>query len=107
MNRHDIGTRDSLRLPEEMGNMQQVAAIVFQNAVELKKASDGKFIGLSGNGNEVWRQGTDVGQPARDAEKYVFVFPVQPCQSADRVAGVCSHTKIGNAPDVDRNSHRW
>ena len=41
-----VRTRNALRLPEQMRNMQQVAAVLLQNAMQFEIAGDGEFVGL-------------------------------------------------------------
>ena len=62
----DVRTWDTLRLPEQMRHVQQVAAVFFQDPVQFEIAGDRELVGLAGDGNEVRRQRPDVAEaPAR------------------------------------------
>ena len=95
-----------LRLPEQVRHVQQVAAMLLQNAVQLQIAGDRELVGLAGNGDEVRRQRLDVAQLAGNADEDVFVLVIQTRQSADGIAGVSPDAELGDAANVDGDAHR-
>ena len=86
--------------------MQQVAAMLLQNAMQLEIAGDGELVWLAGDGDEVRRQWLDVAQPARNADENVLVVVIEARQCANGVAGISPHAELGDAADVDSDAHR-
>ncbi len=107
VHRNHVGARNGLRLPEQMRHMQQVAAVMLEDAMQLQVAVDRKLVGMRGNGDEVGRQWLDVAQLSREAEQKVFRALVEARQGANGVAGVGAHAKLVDPPDVDGDAHKF
>src|SRR5208337_2237709 len=105
MHRDHVRARDTLRFPEQMWHMQQVAAEAFQQLMQFKVALKRELVRLRRQRLEVRRQSLGPDDLSRDSDQEVFVFAVQARQRTDGVARIGPNAKFADPPDVDRDSH--
>src|SRR5271167_2735195 len=100
-----IRTRDALRLPEEMGHVQQIAAEALQEVVQFEVAGKRELVGLGRQHFEIRRQALGSRKLSRNSDKVVLVFVVQTRKRTNGVTRVGPHAELANTPDVDRDPH--
>ena len=95
-----------LRLPEQMRHVQQVAAILFQDAMQLEIAGDARTRwAAQGTVMKFGGSDLDTAQLSGNADQEVLVVVIEARQRANGVAGVGADAKLADTANVDGNVH--
>ena len=103
---HDIRTRHGLWLPEKMRHMQQIAAMLFQDAIQFEIAVERELVRVRGNCNEVLWKRLSIAKPSGNSQQEVFVGIVEARECTNGVARVGANAEFIDSPDVDGDAHR-
>ena len=105
MDGHHIGARQPARQPEQMRNMDKIAAQTAYRRVALKISSE-SVRPCHGDGCEVLRKLSDFAYFFWSTQQKIFVLPIQPSECADDVACVRTNAKLVHPANVDGDLHR-
>ena len=106
MHRNYIRTRDGLRLPEKMRHVQQVAAVLFEDAVQLEIAVEREFVRMRWNPDEVVGKRFNIAEPSRNSQQEVLVKVVEARKCTNGVTCVGANAEFIDSPNVDGDTHR-
>jgi len=90
--------------PEQMRHVRQIALQAPQHRMAFEESADRIGRGDFHRG-KVLRQSAEFLGLLRQSEQKIFVLVIKPGESANDVAGVRAHAKLGQPANVDGDLH--
>src|SRR5581483_5106378 len=105
VNRHHIAAGQCPGKPEQMRDMDQIAAQAFHNGAKFEVAFGDSIRFQQRHSGKIGRKRTDFLDFFRRPDQNIFVYTIDPAHGADNIANVSANAELRHAADIDGHSH--